>query len=150
MSALAHTIRRATAEDRGFVVKPWLQELRRSSTTRYVSDSVFFQQHGRLVQKLLARASVDLACDPADDQHFYGFVAHEPGVAEHAEPVIHWLYVKMAFRQLGLGRSLLAHVTHGGRAIASHATDMLMGPMRAVIEKYGITYDPYVLRGIDA
>jgi len=134
----------------GFVVKPWLQELRRSSTSRYVTDRVFFQGHGALVTQLLTRAIVDLACDPADDKHFYGFVAYEPGVADHAEPIVHWLYVKMAFRRLGLGRELLGRVLQGGRAIASHTTDMVMGPMRPTFEKYGFTYDPYVLRGTNA
>ncbi len=144
---MRHVIRPALPEHLGFVVKPWLQELRRSSTTRYLTDRVFFQEHGHVVNNLLATCRVDLACDPDDESHFYGFVAYAQG--EH-ECVVHWLYVKSAFRQLGIGRALYEHATHGARAIASHVNDFVMGPLRSTWEKYGLTYNPYVLRGAHA
>jgi GNAT superfamily N-acetyltransferase len=142
--SLAHSLRPATAEEYGFVIKPWLQELRDLPTTRWISDAVFFQGHGRVISALLQNASVVVACDPEAHGHLYGYACFTI-----APPTLHWLYVKSTFRRMGIGGALLRHVraalslSDADSLALSHPSAMLGIP--GLRERMCVEYNPYVL-----
>lgn len=110
-------IRPMADTDRSFVIAAWLNNYRRESYfAARVTDKVFFYHHHAIVERLLARSRVLIACDPSDENEIVGYIVWEPGV-------LHWVYVKKAFRKFGIGRSLLSatdlpddlagvHITH--------------------------------------
>lgn len=94
-------IRPMEASDRSFVLATWLNNYKHESYfAARISDKVFFRHHHDVVERLLARSRVLIACDPGDANEIVGYIVWEPGV-------LHWCYVKKAFRQYGLGRALL-------------------------------------------
>jgi GNAT superfamily N-acetyltransferase len=137
----AFTLRPAQEQDVPFITKPWLQALRQESSTRYLSDPVFFRGHGALIQRLLDRARTLIACDAEAGDHFYGFACGEPGL-------VHWIYVKGTYRGMGIGRALLRAIVHpltpGEMPITtSHASHLFND--RGLVARYKITYNPYAL-----
>jgi len=117
---------------------------------RLITDAVYFQEHGTLVRRLMREGAVDVAQDPEDERHIYGYIAHD----RHRR-VIHWLNVKKTYWRLGLARSLLLHAIGriGEEVVCTHGVDAVFGrggPLRDTATKYGLTYNPYVLRGTNA
>ena len=56
--------------------------------------------HDLLLKKLLPNIRIMIACDPSDSDTIWGYAAWEPGL-------LHWVYVKSAFRRQGIGTVLL-------------------------------------------
>lgn len=104
--ALPHAVRAAVESDLPLIVHSWVQEMRHASTARGIPDQVYFPEQRRLVLGLLQRAAVVVAHNPDDEHHVYGVACVEGG---GPTPVLHWLYVKSVYRQVGLGGALLDH-----------------------------------------
>jgi GNAT superfamily N-acetyltransferase len=136
----AFTLRPARDADVPFIVKPWLQQLRDEVSTRFINDRVFFQRHGALVQQLLKESTTIIAYDANDPDHLYGFACG-------SDRAVHWVYVKGAFRGMGLGRALLERLigaSVGATDIpCSHASHLFND--RKFVARYRLAYDPYVL-----
>ena len=75
---------------------------------RRLTTRSFFDGHTPLVRALLQQAAAVVACDSLDPSLLFGFVVFEPGGGPVGSDVLDFLYVKKAFRKLGLGRRLLA------------------------------------------
>jgi hypothetical protein len=113
-------IRPATEGDVAFVSSTWKQSFWRESTwANRIRWTVFEPGHAKIVQRLLARSMVLVACDPEVETEDVGYIVFEPGA-------IHYAYVKPPFRRAGVLRSLLAEtglpkdlagvaITHGTR-----------------------------------
>lgn len=106
-SRLQFVVRPADPDDVQFVVGTWIEGYRHGSPWAHrLTDAVFFQHHQPVIASILERAFVIVACDAADPRVIYGDVVYEPITPEG--PALHWVYVKKAFRRLGVARALLA------------------------------------------
>jgi ribosomal protein S18 acetylase RimI-like enzyme len=65
-----------------------------------VRKTIYFENYRLVVDELLLNAEVTIACLETDHQVILGYMIHEPGV-------IHYIFVKDAFRNLGIARSLV-------------------------------------------
>jgi hypothetical protein len=99
-------IRSATEADVPFIFNSWLKSYKGSSAVRNVSAPVYFDFHHKLIEKLLQRSQVHVLCSPDDSSQVFGYI-----VAEQVEgvQVIHYAYVKYAFRGMGLCSMLAKH-----------------------------------------
>ena len=94
-------IRPSEQSDYSFLIAAWLNNYRRESYfAARITDKVFFHHHHDIVERLLARSRVLVACVPDDPNEIIGYIVWEPGI-------LHWTYVKKAFRKLGVGAALL-------------------------------------------
>jgi len=94
-------VRPATEADVSFIFNSWLKSYR--PQCKAVSNPVYYQFQHELIEHLLARCSVQVACNASDASQIYGYL-----VSEHMEgiQVVHFAYVKHSFRQLGIMRKL--------------------------------------------
>ncbi len=115
----AATIVRPLAEaDHAFIFSSWLKSYRGSATD--VSSAVYFAQHHRLVDRLLKRSVVLIAANADDLTQILGYLVCEEvaGVA-----VVHYVYVKAPFRNLGIASHLMRAACGMARGVHhSHAT----------------------------
>jgi hypothetical protein len=154
--------------DRSFVMSSWLRGFhqagdwpRRLGTSRcplQTGDDVrtacgccrfthrrFFDEHGRVVEQLLARSKVVVACNPERPYQVIGYVVAEPGV-------LHWVFVKSPFRwdpaaehHPRIGTALLNELPDSVRSVrCSHWTKQAGRWPR------GLVYDPFALEDTDA
>lgn len=153
--------------DRRFIMSSWLRGFhqagdwpRRLGTERCphgipcgccrFTHRRFFDEHGPVVEQLLARSKVVVACNPTRPDQVIGYVVAEPGV-------LHWVFVKTPFRHdpdaehhPGIGWALMdqAGFYFGGPAgiRCSHWTKQAS----RIASRWGLTYDPFLLEDIDA
>lgn len=89
-------------------------------TVLWATKRHFHANMDKRIRRLFHRGTFLVACDPADESEIMGWVCYQPGV-------IHYIYVKEAYRRTGLGKELIAstgqdtntaQVTHWTRVIA--------------------------------
>jgi GNAT superfamily N-acetyltransferase len=141
-------VRSGREADRNFIVRGWVKEMRHSPWTRHVPNGVYYAAQHELVHRLLSTSRVLVACDPQHLEHVYGCV-----VASDLGPprVVHWIYVKGAYRGLGLGRALLVSAFEDegrlpAQLVCSQASKLFSDA--ALLERYHVVYSPYLLMGI--
>lgn len=133
-------VRKATPDDVPFIFSAWLKSYEDSVVHAGISKTVYYANQHKLIEKLLRTSEVLIAVNASDDNQIYGFLVCErlQGVF-----VIHYIYVKMMFRKLGVARTLLeatdwnpeelAAFTHWGK------------PASSISRKTNFIYHPYIL-----
>jgi GNAT superfamily N-acetyltransferase len=93
------------ADARNLIYATWLRSYESSSLmTKNIPRDVFFAEHHKVLDRIFARDPiVKLAVMPDSHEVVFGWSVSEPGV-------IHYVYVKPAFRRHGVARALLEHV----------------------------------------
>jgi GNAT superfamily N-acetyltransferase len=69
-----------------------------------IPNSIYYREMHLAIEKVLARANVVVACDPAEPALIFGW-----GVGESAKDgtlFLHFLYVKHALRKFGIAKAL--------------------------------------------
>jgi GNAT superfamily N-acetyltransferase len=134
-------VRFATNEDIPFIFSSWLRSFREQGyLARAVPNTIYYQNHHQILQKLVKRSKVYIACNSNDVSQIYGYI-----VGEYIENalVIHYLYVKHSFRKLGVGKALFNSFDHDTSlaACCSHLTK----PVEKFLMKYNVIYHPYTM-----
>ncbi len=100
--------RRALPRDREFVISTWSSSYKDSHSAGMITDedwpSVMHVQIGKTIDR--PDCTVIVACDSTARDHIadlYGFIA-----ADSSVPLVWYVYVKSAYRRLGIARGLYA------------------------------------------
>lgn len=134
-------VRPATDQDISFIFNSWLKSFRDSGVlSRSVPNTIYFQNHHKILQKILKRSQANIACNPQDPSQIYGYI-----VGEYIEGIfiLHYVYVKHSFRKMGIGKELLNSFDHdtGNASCCSHLTKMA----EKFLLKYNMIYHPYTV-----
>lgn len=131
-------IRVATEADVPFIFNSWLKSFRGSVTAKSISNPVYFDFHHKTIEKILQKSNVLIACDAADPTQVFGYV-----VAQNIEgvKVLHYAYVKFAFRGMGLCKLLLQDAgidkqSGGFYTHETHSTAKLLSNSKFVYNPY--------------
>lgn len=158
MNQVAIAVRPGTADDVDFIYATWLRSYRHSSAfAAPISNEIFFPSHHLIVERILARksTSVYIACLPEDPQTIFGYLITEG----FYKPIIHFIYVKEAFRKQSIATILLqnakldpnkcffSHLTYAcDWLVGSKVYDPAIGKKTFRPGKYPTaTYDPYLI-----
>jgi hypothetical protein len=127
------------AEDTNFILSSWLRSYRLSSQFAHrITDAIFYHYHQLIVQRILTRSKILIACLPDDPSVIIGYLVYE----QYAEqPLIQYAYVKKPFRNEGVLTSLIeaaeidleqpaqfSHMTEASEAIARHFPKLTYNP----------------------
>lgn len=131
-------IRNATEADVPFIFNSWLKSYRSALAVKTVSNPVYFEFQHKAIEKLLQRSQVHMLCSPDDASQVFGYV-----VCEKVEeiPVLHYAYIKYAFRGMGLCKLLMQHAgldkqTGGFYTHETHSTIKLLKNGKFVYNPY--------------
>jgi GNAT superfamily N-acetyltransferase len=131
------TIRPAVGNDLAFIYSCWLNSYRSDShigsTCR---KSVYYDSYNQVIDRILDEAYtlVRVAVDPNDENVIYGYAVYDPST-------IHYVFVKEAFRELGIAASLLEHALKTTTEY-SHRTRCVAELLN---EHRELTYNPFSL-----
>ena len=76
-------------------------------------------EHDTILKKIIHKSTITLACDPDDPDTVWGYVCSDG-------ELLHFIYVKSAFRGFGIGGCLLRSAgIPKGRMMISHRTESL-------------------------
>jgi GNAT superfamily N-acetyltransferase len=108
--------------------------------SKNVPNQIYYDGQHRLIEKLILRSKTYVACDVNDPNQLYGY-----GVAEVVDGifVVHFIYVKLSFRRMGIGTALLNSFEYqpGSLSAFTHWTKMA----ERLHIKYNMVYHPYIL-----
>ena len=143
------------------IMDAWLAETRHSAFAKFIDSRIYRAGHHKLLERILKRSKVLIACNPEDPSHVFGFFVFE----ESPTVYCHWLYIKQAYRGQGLAREMLRFVvpsilTPAAPQIACSHTGKLFLRKRVVdpetgarigdadndtVTRYRLAYNPYPL-----
>ncbi len=133
-------VRDATEADLPLIFSSWLKSFRNSTFVKYTDNTIYFEQHHKLIERLLKRSKVRVACSPTNPEDIFGYLVWEKmdGIF-----VLHYGYTKHTFRNLGVFAQLMKDTgeTFETGGLFTHTTiacDRLM-------PKYELIYHPYIL-----
>ena len=131
MSDIDLNIRLATSKDLPFIFSSWLESYRKDSGVR---TTVYFREHHKVLERLLAR-SVILIATPIDDPDLIAaYIVYE------APDALHWIYTRHSMRHLGLAATLIETAGIAGSFFYSHKT-----PVSSTwFTRIGGEYNPYL------
>ena len=131
-------IRPANEEDVAFIFNSWLKSFRSSPFARVLSNEIYFAGHHKLIEKVLRRSQVSVVCNVDDSSQIFGYSVTEriTGVL-----VIHYIYVKDSYRNMGIANTLLQNAGHDKRNFScyTHHTK----PCDLIASRYSLLYQPY-------
>ena len=131
-------IRNATEADVPFIFNSWLKSYRNANAVKSISNPVYFEFQHKAIEKLLQRSQVYILCSATDATQVYGYI-----VAEEIEniPVLHFCYIKYAFRGMNLCSLLMQHAkldknVGGFYTHETHAILKVLGNSKFVYNPY--------------
>lgn len=104
------TIRQAGYGDESFIYSTWLRGLYYGNDWfRKIDKKSFFEKYRQVVAHLLSKSNITVACLSEDPEVIVGYCVH-------SGTVLHWVYVKRSWRNMGVGQALIPEgiecVTH--------------------------------------
>lgn len=143
------TLRPARAGDAGFLTSSWLRSFRDSCQVWGVGNDTYFSRHHSVISKLVTRGVTLVLTLEEDDDHILGFVNYE---VFQGKLVFHYIFIKPAFRKLGLAKMILQKVEEvearpgsGLKKFHSHRTKVQWEIMKAHPNDWDFEYDPYLM-----
>ena len=95
----------------------WAAQVGRRGVARTpIPPSLSLYYHDIILKKILNKCTLLVACDPDDPDVIWGYVAFDAGLPVpgnsgsyelNRTPVLHFVYVKGAFRRMGIGNRLM-------------------------------------------
>lgn len=151
-------VREPTGVDVDFITSSWLKSFRESGfMVNTVPNRVYFNQHHKILEKIIPRSRILVACNSMDPDQIFGWICAEI-MDRHL--VIHYIYVKDAFRQMGIASRLVrllydtqdvvkdllltTHQTWKSKVLIQGRREWSLKPLS---EKHGlqVLYNPYML-----
>ncbi|MEQ9074108.1 MAG: GNAT family N-acetyltransferase [Sandaracinaceae bacterium] len=135
--------------DTPFFAHSWLKSFQRSDAVRGVSSETYFYFHHRLLERLLQRSRVVMACEKRDPDRLHGFACFED---LSGTCLLHYVYVRGSRRRLGIGAALIDEALRAckplpGALVWTHRTkgsDRWLGKY-ARERRLAALYNPYLM-----
>tara|TARA_R110002167_G_C12560091_1_gene641709 strand:- start:367 stop:825 length:459 start_codon:yes stop_codon:yes gene_type:complete len=127
-------------DDLPFLYNSWLKSYRFSHYAEKITNTIYFEDHHKLIERIIKDCKVLIACNPSDPSQLYGYivVGEEEGIL-----VVHFIYVKHTFRNMGIGKTLLDAVGHSSDTASVYTHHTRMADKLA--SKHNFVYHPYLL-----
>ncbi|NJM09707.1 MAG: hypothetical protein HC883_02075 [Bdellovibrionaceae bacterium] len=106
-------------------------------------NRTYFENKADEIRDIVATSTVLVASNPQDSGQIFGYLV---GTKIKGLHVIHYTYVKSAFRKLGIAGDLVAHF-YGGAFPKEEIGITSMGPVVSIIkDRYNLVYNPYLTK----
>lgn len=124
--------------DRAFVLASWLKSYKLSEFAHAIPSRVYYTWHQKIIDQILSVPTnqVTIVCDPDDSSHILGFMVNNTQT-----PIIHYIYVKHAFRRRGLAAYLMSLMPPSENLVCTHKPKLWVKLSR----QYKLSYNPYVI-----
>ena len=142
---LPFVIRGVKADDIPFIFDGWMKQNRYAPISKHVPTKIYRPYYHAVLEDILKRSTVIVACNPDDETHTFGVLVWEPDPA-----LFHWLYVKDIYAGQGLARALLTYAVPSlGTPQQPELICTSSGPTvfqnRSIVERYKLIYNPFLL-----
>lgn len=144
------TLRPHRASDLNFIQNSWGSSYYKGAEyVEFMSPKEFNLQHRPVREDILRRpgAAIIVACNTKDEDHILGWVIVEKRIGDGL--VLHYLYVKEAFKGEGVSDELLKKALPDKPIMVTHMTDRarkIIGKKKSLFKDYVYAPDTIMLR----
>lgn len=136
------TIRPFVESDSPYIYSTWLKHYKYSSEfAMRIPAHTFYEMHKQIIERIINRKStqIKIASLKEDKEIIVGYLVTETYKAP--SPLLHWIYTKRTFRNMGIARHMLDTVDLSSSPFTHFTKDMSW-----LMKKYpGLNYNPYLL-----
>jgi len=138
-------LRAANSEDVSFIFNSWLKSFRNSFFAKSIANEIYFNSHHKVIEKLIKESKITVACSESDPNQLYGYIC--AGQVDNFF-MLHYIYVKHSFRNMGIAKSLLNSFDHDPSvaSIFTHNTRVC----DKLASRYNFIYNPYMLLNMES
>lgn len=138
MSGINIKLRPPDLTDKNFIFNSWLKSYRKSEFAKAQCNAVYFDNYKKIVERILRKSLIIVACNPEDYMQVYGYIVYEELPGNNL--LAHYIYVKFPYRKFGVATQLIA-------AVRKNANPVLISHHTSIIDKIAkdlpFVYDPY-------
>ena len=127
-------------DDLAFIFNSWLKSYRFSHFAEKITNTIYFSDQHKLIEKLIGDSKVVVACNGEDPSQVYGYIV---GGEVDGISLLHFIYVKHTFRNMGVGKTLLDALGHDKEKAGVYTHHTRMADKLAA--KYNFVYHPYLM-----
>jgi GNAT superfamily N-acetyltransferase len=129
-------------KEKAFIYNSWLKSFGKSTEARRMAAKVYFEGYSKIVDSILKNSFVAIALNPDDADQILGYVVFNYDEDINLS-VVHYVYVKEAFRKLGIAKKLMEQIQPklGEEAMICTFANHIFDDLR---DKYLLTYDPFM------
>ena len=133
-------LRTMVEDDLPFLFNSWLKSYRFSHFGEKITNTIYLEDHHKVIEAILDKSKVLVACSNDDSSHLYGYIVtgEEEGIL-----VLNFIYVKHTFRNMGIGKTLLDAVGHSSDVASVYTHHTRIADKLA--SKYNFVYHPYLM-----
>lgn len=132
-------LRKAEEGDIGFIFNSWLKSYRGSMFAKTMTNTTYYTEHHKVVEKILKHHPTVIACNEEDPTQVYGYIN-----AGYVDGIfcLNYIYIKHTYRNLGIGKALLNAYEHdpSQASVYTHHTKMA----ERLAAKYNMVHHPYI------
>lgn len=128
------SIRPGQIQDRNFILATWLKGLRFGNDWfELIESHIYFAAYHQVIDSILANPEtlVAVACLKEDPEVILGY-----SIAN--QDTLHWVFVKKAWRSIGIAKSLVSDTT----TTVTHVTDTGRSILR---KRPGVRFNPFAM-----
>ncbi len=113
--------RNASGDDISFIFDSWLRSWRKSPWAGCIPNNLYFPLTRSTIEQLVARgAEFKVACLAADPDKILGWVCYELSQDTTPRTVVHYVYTKDPYLNLGIGPALVASLAGAKPGFYTH------------------------------
>jgi len=130
-------IRKPRPDDLNFIHATFLKSVHKESKLgKSVTTTKFFLEFAKVIDYILDRSEIIIACDQEDPNVIFSYLIYEPGI-------VHYIFTKLAFRRLYIARDLILHAFPEAQSF--QYSIKTLSSERATKNYPNLTYNPFLL-----
>jgi len=146
-----YTVRNYQDGDESLIYASWIKtawsyELQRAKACKSIGPSLmnkdlFCQEQHALIERLLKRCKILIACNQQFEDQIYGYIVYE---VIDKTLVLHFIYIRFDFRQFGIASKLLslANNIKTDDRVYTQPTPA----WKHLVSKWGVVFNPFGAR----
>lgn len=138
--------RKVVDGDLPFIYSSWLKSYRQSDYAKNLTNDVFFGEHKKLIERILASETTQIIMlvNVDDADQIYGFIVAEHRFLKDPSDVVHYCYLKYNFRKFGIMSDAISKLG----LLQSHKLNYITHIPRdfsKLVLRYNLSFNPYLL-----
>lgn len=137
-------LRMSNTNDEPFIFNSWMKSFQSSPFANGLAPELYFKFQHKLIEEVFGCHMIKVAHHADDPNQIFGYIAYE--YSEPQTVVIHYCFVKQAFRKMGIAKQLWTAVV--GELTSIYHTHQNENTKPAALRKLRTTYNPYLRPGV--
>ncbi len=138
-------------QDGSFIIDSWVREAREHYPFSHMDKALFYKEYKETVKTLISKSLIVIACNPEDQDQIYGYLSFEK---VEDIPIIHFIYVKLTFRENGIAKLLLDSVFENfgkEKTLITHLPrsrkedGRFLDSTKNTLIKFNLRFDPFII-----